>query len=270
MSRTPDGNSDRSRLAKIVSSVRLTVKRLGWLHTLLWSSASLGRRFSTHIFVVALHPIDEDEGRDDPNAVGLDGHVLTPDEVLGFFKHSEGYSYSRAFANAALARGDRCFGLLENERLVWYCWYARESAPVFDDVEVVSEFPFLYAYNAYTDAAHRGRGLHRIGVVASGRFFAREGYRAITAYMEAHNLPPLIAARAMGERFVGFIVLRRGAQRVRWFATRGCRDAGFRIQRRSSEASLPWAADERGDPTLDRRQKPVGVLNRNRPSASAR
>jgi hypothetical protein len=124
------------------------VKRLGWLHTLLWSTASLGRRFCTHIFVVASHPIDEDEGRDDPNAVGLDGHVLTPDEVLGFFNRSEGYSYSRAFASAALDRGDRCFGLLEDERLVWYCWYARESAPVFDDVDVVSEFPFLYAYNA--------------------------------------------------------------------------------------------------------------------------
>ena len=50
---------------------------------------------------------------------------------------------------------------------------------MFDDVDVVSEFPFLYAYNAHTDPAYRGRGLHRIGVVASGRFFAREGYRAI-------------------------------------------------------------------------------------------
>jgi hypothetical protein len=244
VSRTPESRSDRSRLANIASSVRITVKRLGWLHTLLWSSASLGRRFSTHIFVVAVHDIDENEGRDDPNAVGFEGHVLTPDEVLGFFNRTEGYSYSRAFAIDALARGDRCFGLLEGERLVWYCWYARESAPVFDDVDVVSEFPFLYAYNAYTDADHRGRGLHRIGVVASGRFFAREGYRAITAYMEAHNLPPLIAARAMGERFVGFVVLRRGAHRVRWFATRGCRDAVFRIQCRSSEASLRWAANE--------------------------
>ena len=261
MSRTPDGHSDRSRLANIVSSVRLTVKRLGWLHTLLWSSASLGRRFSTHIFVVALHPIDEDEGRDDPNAAGLEGRVLTPDEILGFFNRTEGYSYSRAFAIDALARGDRCFGLFEDERLVWYCWYARESAPVFDDVDVVTEFPFLYAYNAHTDAAHRGRGLHRIGVVASGRFFAREGYRAITAYIEAHNLPPLIAARAMGERFVGFVVLRRGANRVRWFATRGCRDAAFRY-------STPIV---RGEPTMGRRRRPAGgLLIPNRPSASAR
>lgn len=244
MFRTPESHSDRSRLANIASSVTLTVKRLGWLHTLLWSSASLGRRFSTHVFVVAIHPIDEDEGRDDPNAAGLEGHVLTLDEILGSFKRTEGYGYSRAFAIDALARGDRCFGLFEDERLVWYCWYARESAPVFDDVDVVSGFPFVYAYNAHTDAAYRGRGLHRIGVVASGRFFAREGFRAITAYIEAHNLPPLIAARAMGERFVGFVVLRRGANRVRWFATRGCRDATFRIQRRASKASLRWAADE--------------------------
>ena len=68
----------RSRLANIASAMRLTVKRLGWPHTLLWSCASLGRRFSTHIFVVTLHPFDEDAAHDDPNAAGLEGRLLTP------------------------------------------------------------------------------------------------------------------------------------------------------------------------------------------------
>jgi hypothetical protein len=58
-------------------------------------------------------PIYEDEGRDDPNAAGLEGHALTPAEVLEFFNRTEGYGYSRAFAIDALARGDRCFGLFE-------------------------------------------------------------------------------------------------------------------------------------------------------------
>jgi hypothetical protein len=31
-------------------------------------------------------------------------------------------------------------------------------------------------------------------VDASGRFFAREGYRTFTVYIEATNLPPLIAS----------------------------------------------------------------------------
>ena len=160
----------------------------------------------------------------------------------------------------ALSRGDRCFGLFEDKRLLWYCWYARESAPAHDDVDVVADFPFLYAYNAHTDAAHRGRGLHRIGVMASARFFAREGYRAITAYMEAHNLAPLIAARTMGEPFVGLSVSTAAGGRVRWFATPGCR------RRRLPDPTQIV----RGEPTMGRRRRPAGaLLSRNHPSASA-
>ena len=94
----------------------------------------------------------------------------------------------RAFAVDALSRGHRCFGLLEHGRLLWYCWYARGPAPVFDEVDAVVDFPFMYGYNAHTHSDHRGRGLHRMGVNASARTFAREGYRAFTAYIEATTL----------------------------------------------------------------------------------
>jgi hypothetical protein len=224
--------------------MRLAVQRLGWSRTLLWSFASLSRRFSTHVFVVATHPFENGEADYDPSAEGLEGRILTCDDVVQLFDRTEGYSYSRSFAIDALARGDRCFGIFEDGRLLWYCWYARESAPIFDDVDVVVDFPFLYAYNAHTDPDHRGRGLHRIGVEISARYFAGEGYRAFTAYMEAHNLAPQIAARKMGEHHVGFVALYRAAERVRWFATRGCRSAAFRIQRRWTVPTLRWAADK--------------------------
>jgi hypothetical protein len=90
----------------------------------------------------------------------------------------------------------------------------------------------MYGYNAHTDRDHRGRGLHRLGVSASGRVFAREGFRTFTAYIEADNLAPLIAARRMGEPVVGFAVVYRLFGRVRWLATPGCQNGGFRILRR--------------------------------------
>ena len=243
--RTSGGQRNGSRLRNIASTLRHALMRLGWARTLLWSFASVGRRFSTHVFVVTSHPFDDVEtDYINPNAEGLEGRLLTCDEVLQFFTQSEGFSYSRSFALEALSRDDRCFGIFEGGRLLWYCWYAREAAPVLDDVDVVSDFPNLYAYNAHTDADHRGRGLHRIGVELSARFFASEGYRAITAYMEGFNLAPQIAAQRMGEPIVGFVALYRATDGTRWFATRACRDGAFRLQRRRAKPDLRGAANE--------------------------
>ena len=195
--------------------------------------ATIGRRLSLlHIFIVTTHRIDDEQSNIDVSTPGLEGRLLTSDDVERFFDRNEGYGYLRAFATDALARGHRCFGVLERGRLLWYCWYANGPATVFDDVEVVVDFPFMYGYNAHTHSDHRGRGLHRLGVNASARTFASEGYCAFTAYIEADNLAPLIAARRMGERVVGFAVVYRVLGRVRWFATSGCQRGGFRIQRK--------------------------------------
>ena len=180
-------------------------------------------------------------------------HLLMPfDWVVGSehdrvrIDRADDESYSRAFALEALERGDRCFGVFEDGRLLWYCWYARAAAPIFDDVDATADFPYLYVYNAHTDPAHRGRGLHRIGSESSARFFAAEGYRAFTAYIEVLNLAALIAARKMRERAEGLVVLYRSARGVRWIASPGCRKAAFRVRRRPADGGLRRPADEDG------------------------
>jgi len=237
---------DGARLSNVAATLRLTAKRLGWRHTLLWSCASLGRRFSTHIFMVTTHPIAEEEADLPVNVEGFECRLLSDEEAVRRFDRGDGQSYSRAFAMEALSRGDRCFGVFEDGQLLWYCWYAREAAPIFDDVDAAADFPSIYVYNAHTDGAHRGRGLHRVGVESSARFFAREGYRAFTAYIEVLNLAPLIAARKMGERVEGFVALYRSARGVRWIASPGCRKAAFRVRRRTAEARLRRPANEDG------------------------
>ncbi len=244
--RNAEKHWDRARVANVAATLRVATKRLGWRHALLWSCASLGRRFSTHIFMVTTHPIGEEEAALPVDMEGFKGRVLSHDEVVHFFNRAEGQSYSRPFAIEALSRGDRCFGVFEDGCLLWYCWYAREAAPIFDDVDATADFPSIYVYNAHTDPAHRGRGLHQIGVESSARFFAREGYRAFTAYIEVLNLAPLIAARKMGERVEGFVVLHRAARGVRWIASPGCRTAAFRLRRRPADAGLRRPADEDG------------------------
>ena len=227
-----ESRGDGPRLPGVVSTIRLIAKRLGWGYVLLWMCAVAGRRLSLlHIFIVTTHRIDDEHSNVEESTPGLEARLLTSDEIMHFFDRAEGYGYVRAFATHALARSHRCFGILEHGRLPYYCWYARGPAPVFEDVEAVVDFPFIYGYNAHTHSDHRGRGLHRMGVNASVRIFAREGYRALTAYIEADNLAPLVAARRMGERSAGFVVVFRVFGHVRWFATRGCRNSGFRIQR---------------------------------------
>jgi ribosomal protein S18 acetylase RimI-like enzyme len=233
--RTAEIRGDGRRVANVASSMWHVARRLGWAYALLWLCTSVARRLSLHVFVVTTHPIDC-QNLHDGLKEDVDARLLTPDEVARFFDCSDGYGYSRTFADQALARGDRCVGVLEHGRLLWYCWYAKGPAPVFENVEAVVDRPYLYAYNAYTDPAHRRRGLHQTGAHASARIFAREGYRALTAYIEADNSAPLIASQKMGERVVGVVAVHRRGAAVRWFATRGCRQGGFRIRRKSHSA----------------------------------
>jgi hypothetical protein len=243
---TAENRGDGSRLASVASTMAVVTKRLGLGHLLLWMVAAIGRRFSLQIFVVTSHPIDDRPTDADVTASsGLEARLLTCDDVARFFDRQHGPGYEHAFAADALARGDRCFGILKNDRLLWYCWFALGPAPIFDEVDAAVEFPFLYAYNAHTDDGHRGLHLHSIGVSASGRFFAREGYRAMTAYVEATNVPPLIAARRMGEPVVGFAVVRRTGGRVRWFVTRGCKRGGFSLARKGERLGRLGSHEER-------------------------
>ena len=223
-----------SRLRNAASRARHVVQRLGWTHAALWLCSAVGRRASIHFFVITIHPIANDLRVD--QTLGFERRFLTPDEIM-HFASDEGYRYSRAFASEAMARGDRCFGILERGRLICYCWYAAGAAPVFEDIEVLVEAPFIYAYNAYTDQAYRGRGLHIFGIDAASSEFQREGFTDITAYIESDNLAPLMAARKMGERFVGFVVLFRAFGRFRWFATPGCRNAGLSVMRRTDAST---------------------------------
>ena len=222
-----------SRVRNAASRARHVVQRLGWTHAGLWLCGTIGRRASVHVFVITTHPIVDDTTLRVEDTHGLELRFLTSGEIMQFASDM-GYRYSPAFASEAMARGDRCFGILERGRLLSYCWYAYGAAPVFDDIEVIVERPFIYGYNAYTDPAHRGRGLHILGIDAASIALGREGVSGITAYIESDNVAPLMAARKMGERFVGFVVLYRAFGRFRWFATSGCRQGGLSISRRTA------------------------------------
>lgn len=220
-----------SRLAGLASRVINVSRRLGWWPALLSVCSTLGRRISVHILIVTVHGLEDVRLNVTDATAGLDARFLTAEEVMRFAR-DEGYWYSRSFASDALARGDRCFGVFDRERLLSYCWYASHGAPVFDDIDVAVDFPFIYAYNAHTDFAQRGRGLHIFGACGAAERLRSEGFRAVTAYIEADNVAPLIAARRMGEEFVGFVALYRRSGHVHWWMSPGCGKCGFKVTRK--------------------------------------
>lgn len=220
-----------SRLSDAVSRIRLVVRRLGWTHAFLWLCGAVGRRASVHIFVITTHAVDRAVPNLAPDPPELEARFLTSEEIVRFAADDR-ERYSRSFATEALTRGDRCFGIIEQGRLVCYCWYAAGAAPVFEDVEVAVDRPFVYGYNAYTDPAHRGRGLHVFGISAAAQKLRAEGFTCITAYIEADNVAPLMSARKMGESFVGSVVLFRAFGKFRWLVSPGCDSIGFRVSRR--------------------------------------
>jgi hypothetical protein len=233
-----------SRLLDAASRFRHVGRRLGWRYALLSLCGAIGRRASIHIFVITTHSTEGAMSNLAANLAELEARFLTSQEIVRFASDN-GDRYSPQFAAEAVARGDRCFGIVEDGRLICYCWYGAGAAPVFEDVEVAVDRPSIYGYNAYTDLHQRGRGLHILGIDAAARQLRPEGFTSITAYIEADNLAPLMSARKMGERFVGFVVLSRVFGKFRWFASPGCRDGGFRVFRREQPASAVSIAPER-------------------------
>ena len=87
--RTAEKQWDGARLSNVAATLRLAATRLGWMHTLLWLCASLGRRFSTHFFIVSTHAFPEDEADRNVHMESFEGRLLSHDEVMRFFDRAD-------------------------------------------------------------------------------------------------------------------------------------------------------------------------------------
>ena len=71
-------------------------------------------------------------------------------------------SWTSAFLDMALAKGDECYGFFDGEVLASYGWYSRRptemDAPGF---EFRFDPRFIYMYKGYTHRDHRDSGCTR-------------------------------------------------------------------------------------------------------------
>jgi ribosomal protein S18 acetylase RimI-like enzyme len=135
-----------------------------------------------------------------------------------------------AFIDAALSRGDRCYGLVEEGKVVSYGWYSTRPTEVTDDLELRFDPSYAYMYKGFTLPSHRGQRLHGIGMARALRALTEEGLKGLVSYVRSNNFASLKSCYRMGYKDFGQIVIVRFRGRVRSYATRGCSRYDFRVE----------------------------------------
>ena len=155
----------------------------------------------------------------------------------------EEYGLSRTFVARELAMGHECVAIREGESLAAYGWYSTTPTHFTDDLSVRFGPQWVYMHSGFTHPAYRGRRLHAIAMTIALTLYQARGYRGLVSVVTTDNEASLKSCDRMGYRQFGTIytarlgrlrVLRRipGIRdRVLFFATPGCREFGFRLDR---------------------------------------
>lgn len=198
----------------------------------------------------------------------LEGMVLTMESVdPGFLKDDGGCRWGfldratllrlagrggdigmdAAFIEAAMTKGDRCYGALDGEALAAYGWYSTRPTAVTaiaDDMVLCFEPAYAYMYRGYTPSAYRGRRLHGIGMARAMKALVDEGKAGLVSCVEAGNLASLSSCQRLGYRIFGTVFCVKVSGRYVTHATSGCEAYRFRVV---SEEELPADATEAAD-----------------------
>lgn len=142
----------------------------------------------------------------------------------------------RDFVERATLKRDECLGLCDaNGHLAAYGWYASTPTPIDPpDLWLTFSPDYVYMYNGFTQAGHRGKRLHGVGMTSALQHYLSSGRKGLVSYIEANNFDSLKSSLRMGYTVVGSIYVLKifGHYFIR--ASRGCEKYGFGLQYRRS------------------------------------
>ncbi len=167
------------------------------------------------------------------------------ERTLRKFAASQDYELSDGFLRDAFARGDECYGFLDDVVLAAYGWYTRRPTSL-DRPELVLHFSdrYIYMYKGFTHSAHRGQRLHAIGMTKALAIFLARGYRGLISYVEATNFSSRRSCYRMGYADFGTVAILGLGARGLVRGSAGCRPYDFRVewsQPAGQTSSLPSA-----------------------------
>lgn len=179
------------------------------------------------------------------------GRWLTRKELMEFARNQDcpGSGLREEVISVLLDNGDECFGILDGERLVAFCWYCVNPPARINDAWALQFAPHcVYVYFVYTAPEYRGQRLLAHGIKLAAREYAQRGYPTILAFVEWANYSSLASFFRMGfQQFARLRALRlfgktfvwggRGAERFDFRLVRNRRPAQPQAFRRTSAAA---------------------------------
>jgi hypothetical protein len=158
-------------------------------------------------------------------------HGFLDEAALRRFARDEVYDLSDRFLDEALARGDRCYAIVDGERLASFGWYARRPTPIDRGLYLRFDPRLVYMYKGFTHRDYRGRRLHAIGMTRALSEVLSEGASGIVSYVDSKNRSSLVSCYRMGYEDVGRIYVARVFDRAFAYADAACRARGVDVTR---------------------------------------
>ena len=130
---------------------------------------------------------------------------------------------SQQFVKTALAKEDRCFGILDGDTLASFGWYSTRPTKIGHDALFRFAPELVYMYHGYTRPAYRGQRLHSLGLACALRAFSEEDYDGLVSLLEPTNWPSRTSAYGLGFRPFGTLIEVGLRGKTKYLTSRGAR-----------------------------------------------
>jgi len=161
---------------------------------------------------------------------GLHAAFLSP-ATLRRFASDPKYDMSASFIDAALAKGDECFGLLHGDDLAAYGWYSFTPTQIDPpELRLCFDRDYVYMYKGFTHPDYRGQRLHAFGISLALDSYLARGFKGLVSYVESTNFSSLRSYARIGYATFGSIYVAKVFGHHLRVSTRGCRRHDFRVE----------------------------------------
>jgi RimJ/RimL family protein N-acetyltransferase len=162
---------------------------------------------------------------------------LSRDELDGFSSKDPSLELTRDFIALAFARGDKCYGFVQDGVLGAYAWYSTSPTPVQDSLVAHFDRSRVYMHKAVTAPAFRGQRLYGIGVERALQTLVGERTAVgLISCVQIHNHPSQKALKRIGFRTIGWTMVLGWRKPWIVFSSFGCMPS-FRMLIQDGSAS---------------------------------
>ncbi len=134
------------------------------------------------------------------------------------------------FVGEADEKGDRCFAILREGRLVHYSWYSTVSTRVIGNSLIEYPEGWVYMYNAFTLPGYRGMGMYPTAVTQALNHLQSDGFDKCIALVNMDNPSSSVPLMKIGFSEIGkILVMAKGSSLI--YTTNSCLNNGVKLVR---------------------------------------